>query len=557
MTSMEEQRAEKFYELKQQGITEDEIASTYFLSASQVRKIIRDYEKRNQIPHIHKVSSSTPRMSEFAEKAEEYYELQLKGATAKDIASMYGVSAASVYYATASYRREHQLPDIPAKTDDKPIVSRVRGIAQQRGDQRGEEFRELRLKGVTLEDIASMNGITRERVRQIIARYERDYNLPSSKHIGGSLADRARQADIEEYRAEQIRNRMLQQKHGVETIQLDAELVGRFLHDLEHRRLSYRNFARYAKRKDGTPHPSSANPTHVRFRPRNATKEMPDISLHRWVLSQHGIDIPEKHHCHHIDGDITNNMLENLQVLSNIEHGRITMLPYMPPKFTDEQVEEMRGLYREQRHSVPQLAKMYGGSANIVYNALYGNGAYRHINPSSRCAPLGRNSPILRILTIAQVEELRMLYKSGVNPTVELAKTYNVSLATIYKALYGYGSYSDINPSTRCVKKEKDPRSISPRRSKVSIVVDGVTLNRCPACNQEFPATPEFFYRNKQMKDGLESPCKECTKQRVHGHQKSPEARERDRIRHRRTYYQKHKVQNNMQLPLDFGTPTP
>lgn len=32
----------------------------------------------------------------------------------------------------------------------------------------------------------------------------------------------------------------------------------------------------------------------------------------------------------------------------------------------------------------------------------------------------------------------------------------------------------------------------------------------CKKCGQEFPATPEFFYKNNQLKDGLYSNCKKC-----------------------------------------------
>jgi len=39
---------------------------------------------------------------------------------------------------------------------------------------------------------------------------------------------------------------------------------------------------------------------------------------------------------------------------------------------------------------------------------------------------------------------------------------------------------------------------------------DNTTLKRCSKCSNEFPATAEFFSRNKQHKDGLQYHCKTC-----------------------------------------------
>lgn len=40
--------------------------------------------------------------------------------------------------------------------------------------------------------------------------------------------------------------------------------------------------------------------------------------------------------------------------------------------------------------------------------------------------------------------------------------------------------------------------------------LDILSQKLCPKCNTFFPATPEFFHRDKQGKDGLHSPCKAC-----------------------------------------------
>lgn len=43
-------------------------------------------------------------------------------------------------------------------------------------------------------------------------------------------------------------------------------------------------------------------------------------SLHRAIYEEHYGKIPKGHHIHHIDGDITNNNIENLHLLTNSEH---------------------------------------------------------------------------------------------------------------------------------------------------------------------------------------------------------------------------------------------
>jgi hypothetical protein len=259
MKQVYKERAEKFYELKQSGETEEDIASAYFLTVSQVKKIIGGYESRL-------LKSKTPK--------------------------------------TVSRR--------------KPSKSMLAA------EHRAKEFRELKLKGVTLEDIGTTYGITRQRVDQLIKRYERRYNLPSSTTTGKQLARSAKQADKKEYGTQKKLDRQFQGKHVVETIQLDAGLVGRFLQALAYRRLSYRFYGRHRKRKDGTYFPGNKNPTCVEFGTQENGSHI-RYKLHHWVLRQYGIEVPEGMDCHHVDSDITNNMRENLQVLSGAEHMRITM----------------------------------------------------------------------------------------------------------------------------------------------------------------------------------------------------------------------------------------
>ncbi len=49
---------------------------------------------------------------------------------------------------------------------------------------------------------------------------------------------------------------------------------------------------------------------------------------------------------------------------------------------------------------------------------------------------------------------------------------------------------------------------------------------RCSKCRREFPATPEFFYRQKAKKDGLAYDCKQCHEKSSKSHF-SPEGKKR------------------------------
>ena len=49
------------------------------------------------------------------------------------------------------------------------------------------------------------------------------------------------------------------------------------------------------------------------------------MPLHRHLMQLHiGRDLERWEHVHHINHDTFDNRLENLQILSNIEHGKIT-----------------------------------------------------------------------------------------------------------------------------------------------------------------------------------------------------------------------------------------
>lgn len=65
---------------------------------------------------------------------------------------------------------------------------------------------------------------------------------------------------------------------------------------------------------------------------------------------------------------------------------------------------------------------------------------------------------------------------------------------------------------------------------------------RCPKCGQEYPATHDWFYRDKSSKTGLAGICKSCTKRRVHEWEQAHPERRRERSReYRRRHPEKDK----------------
>lgn len=50
-----------------------------------------------------------------------------------------------------------------------------------------------------------------------------------------------------------------------------------------------------------------------------------------------------------------------------------------------------------------------------------------------------------------------------------------------------------------------------------TIPQEDTPYKRCPSCSNIFPATTEFFFRNKQSRDGLQTRCKKCQSIAAHG----------------------------------------
>lgn len=73
----------------------------------------------------------------------------------------------------------------------------------------------------------------------------------------------------------------------------------------------------------------------------------------------------------------------------------------------------------------------------------------------------------------------------------------------------------------------------------------------CTKCNQQFPATTEHFYRNKDGKLGLQSQCKPCKDKYFKGNQKVKEYLkvygEKNRP-HLSSYYKKYRQENYDQI---------
>jgi HNH endonuclease len=64
-----------------------------------------------------------------------------------------------------------------------------------------------------------------------------------------------------------------------------------------------------------------------------------------------------------------------------------------------------------------------------------------------------------------------------------------------------------------------------------------IPTKRCSACGEEKPATPEFFYRNKGMRDGLLLQCKACRSRKQKEWFSRPEVKERQLSKQKERYH--------------------
>lgn len=61
-------------------------------------------------------------------------------------------------------------------------------------------------------------------------------------------------------------------------------------------------------------------------------------------------------------------------------------------------------------------------------------------------------------------------------------------------------------------------------------------LKRCSQCNEHFPATSDYFWRDKQSPDGLKTWCKTCARKKQRGYYAKDPERYHE---HHRVYYEK------------------
>lgn len=85
------------------------------------------------------------------------------------------------------------------------------------------------------------------------------------------------------------------------------------------------------------------------------------IMFHRYIYEREHGKIPDGYLIHHIDGDPTNNSIDNLQRVTPAEHCQIHNLVY---DFTEEQLVEMQELRKTT--SVNDLAEKYGCSKSTI-----------------------------------------------------------------------------------------------------------------------------------------------------------------------------------------------
>lgn len=114
---------------------------------------------------------------------------------------------------------------------------------------------------------------------------------------------------------------------------------------------------------------------------------------HRYLMEQHlGRKLDSKEVVHHINGDPRDNRLENLQVMSLSEHGRMHGKHYKPPinnrrgysnvwcrKLTNEQVDFIREHYipGDREFGTRALGRKFGVCHQCIMHVIDGT-TYRH-----------------------------------------------------------------------------------------------------------------------------------------------------------------------------------
>lgn len=312
--------------------------------------------------------------------AETLYTMREEGVSYKLLRLSYGVGLHVARSLIEEYKIRHGLIETPQNEtpqNKKRPVGRPKKQAveppPEKKDRRGLEdperawrMYERYTSGATLKDIARIYGCTRERVRQVITKHEREHNLPRA--INKSREVRRTKKSAEEQRIKEERmdkrrtTRARTSKHFVPTVQLDIDLVGPFLAALEDHVLFYRWYAVYRMKRDGTPYASAQRPSCIEFRDRWGKV----WKLHTWVLSQYGDVFSKGDIVLHRDGDITNNLRENLEHLSRHNLGKRLAVENRLAEYGAHSAKAQRLLTAEQAREAMEEYKQTGKVAPIA-----------------------------------------------------------------------------------------------------------------------------------------------------------------------------------------------
>lgn len=99
--------------------------------------------------------------------------------------------------------------------------------------------------------------------------------------------------------------------------------------------------------------------------------------VHRLIMQQHlGRELNRNELVHHVDGDINNNDISNLQIVSRSQHVKqhsFGELTRFKQKHSLSK-ELLSGLYQIQRLSIHKIAKMLGASPMTIWRNLKKHG---------------------------------------------------------------------------------------------------------------------------------------------------------------------------------------
>lgn len=117
--------------------------------------------------------------------------------------------------------------------------------------------------------------------------------------------------------------------------------------------------------------------------------------------------------------------------------------------------------------------------------------------------------------------------------------TCGIEYPTTKEYFYSDKRYSDgLTVSCKNCVRLRNRKMTAQYRSKQH-AFDPKRLKRCPQCQQQFPATPDFFYRCRTKADGLHHYCIHCHKIRLKSERKRHYAKYKDEELQRARLYRK------------------